>query len=360
MDCGLGGVCGGCAWRGRPWAEQVAGWRDGLAVAGRGGWSIDEVGEDGLRDRADAFQWRDGEVIRLGLGRLDGDGVVEIGLCTALSPALAAWRADLAADPPPLPGKAALRLRVSPDGLRGVWVDAANIDLKGLLDEGAWLARQVDAGVVVELGQRRKEAVRLEGQWKLREGAPRPWFRTWLDEDRPAAVFGQVGGFSQPSLVANQALVRRVREAIDAVGAAAWVEVGCGAGNLTLPLAARTERVLAVDADPSALDALTAGLAAAGLVGRVETLRAGLDGGRLAARLAGFEAALVDPPRSGLGVLVDHLDGLRGLVYVSCSSESLARDLDRLVARGWRVEGGVGVAQFPQTPHVEWVVRLAR
>ncbi len=72
--------------------------------------------------------------------------------------------------------------------------------------------------------------------------------------------------------------------------------------------------------------------------------------------------AVVNPPRGGCAPEV--LEALaelapRSLIYVSCNPETLARDLDILATQGYRTEEVQPVDMFPQTPHVETVVRLA-
>jgi 23S rRNA (uracil1939-C5)-methyltransferase len=70
---------------------------------------------------------------------------------------------------------------------------------------------------------------------------------------------------------------------------------------------------------------------------------------------------LLDPPRAGLGkVVVQRLAELRPrqVAIVSCDPATLARDLAGLTAAGYRVEQMTLVDLFPQTFHLETVVRL--
>ena len=72
---------------------------------------------------------------------------------------------------------------------------------------------------------------------------------------------------------------------------------------------------------------------------------------------------VLDPPRDGihpkaLEKIIDY--GVEKLVYISCKPTSLARDLERLQDRGYRVERGCAVDMFPQTGHVETVVLMSR
>lgn len=73
-------------------------------------------------------------------------------------------------------------------------------------------------------------------------------------------------------------------------------------------------------------------------------------------------AVIVDPPRTGLdGKLIDTLLRHRPekLVYISCNPSTLAKDLTRLTNK-YRVDYLQPVDMFPQTPHVETVVKLSR
>jgi len=387
FSCDLAGRCGGCPWHDRPYPEQLATKQEQLAtaIAAAGGDGalarsapLRSVGEAGLRDRADLALRIDGDAIVCGLWDLGHEALVDVPRCPQMSPALAAWYEELRADLPPIagvdaaPARASLRLRVAPNGTRGVWLDLANVAAKALLDEGAWLGRQLARGVAVEIGQRRKPVVPREGGgFGLgREASLGPWFRTWLgDEAREAALYGPVGGFSQPGLATNRALVALVRDAYRPAlrrGARRWLELGAGQGNLTLPLAADGAEVVAVDTDGGALEGLRRALDEHGLGGRVRVEQTSLDGPDLARRLMAADAVLADPPRSGLRGTLDALAGLPAvsrpvaIVYVSCHPEALALDTGRLAALGYRLVALEGLDQFPQTGHVEWIGRFER
>ena len=72
---------------------------------------------------------------------------------------------------------------------------------------------------------------------------------------------------------------------------------------------------------------------------------------------------MVDPPRTGLGPEITALLGqisAPALVYVSCDPATLARDLRALLAGGYAIESVTLADLFPQTFHLETVVRLQR
>jgi 23S rRNA (uracil1939-C5)-methyltransferase len=75
------------------------------------------------------------------------------------------------------------------------------------------------------------------------------------------------------------------------------------------------------------------------------------------------EQVVVDPPRAGLGAKNAQLLAalrVKRICYVSCDPATLARDLRLLLETGYHVEEIHMVDMFPQTFHVESVVRLAR
>ncbi|MCZ7546858.1 MAG: hypothetical protein M5R40_26550 [Anaerolineae bacterium] len=76
-----------------------------------------------------------------------------------------------------------------------------------------------------------------------------------------------------------------------------------------------------------------------------------------------FDAAVVDPPRTGM--TPEALDALaahtpRTLVYVSCDPATLARDAGRLARHGYTLVETQPVDMFPQTFHIESVSHFVR
>ena len=75
------------------------------------------------------------------------------------------------------------------------------------------------------------------------------------------------------------------------------------------------------------------------------------------------ELVVVDPPRAGLGAKTTQLLAalrVKRIVYVSCDPATLARDTRLFLETGYHVEEVHMVDLFPQTFHIESVVRLAR
>jgi 23S rRNA (uracil1939-C5)-methyltransferase len=142
------------------------------------------------------------------------------------------------------------------------------------------------------------------------------------------------------------------------------LDLFCGVGNFTLPLARRAGTVVGVEGD-------------AGLVARAEanaSLNKIVNVRFYTADLyreldldpwlrEGFAKVLLDPPRSGALAVLDWLPrlGVERILYVSCYPTTLARDADRLVNTfGYRLIAAGVMDMFPQTAHVESMALFQR
>jgi 23S rRNA (uracil1939-C5)-methyltransferase len=162
------------------------------------------------------------------------------------------------------------------------------------------------------------------------------------------------GAFVQSNALLLETLAGAVAEA--AGRGALALELFAGAGLLTLGLARRFSRVVAVEGNRAAAADLAESCRAAGLA-NVEILTEPVEAALAAPRLpAGADAAILDPPRTGLppgsAEALARL-GPRRIVLLSCDPATLARDAARLGAEGFDLCGVRGFDLFPQTPHVE-------
>ena len=190
--------------------------------------------------------------------------------------------------------------------------------------------------------------------------------------DPDARITERVGGlslefFAREFFQNNPFLLPRMVDAVVAAagadGARALVDAYSGSGLFALSAAARFERVVGVEVSPAAVAAARENAARNGLSNVTFTAA------NAAAIFAGLPfpgadaAVIVDPPRKGcdeafLAQLVAFAP--RTIVYVSCNPESLARDLHRLVAAGYRTRTLQPFDMFPQTRHVETLATLVR
>lgn len=142
------------------------------------------------------------------------------------------------------------------------------------------------------------------------------------------------------------------------------VDLFCGIGLFTVPLARRFRRVIGVEAHRGAAAFATRNLEEAGQrYARVEAAQTDEWLRARAGRLAPAAFVLLDPPRTGVdrGTIAGLLR-LRAprLTYVSCDPATLARDLRGLLDGGYRLDAVAALDLFPQTHHVEVVAHLAR
>lgn len=166
--------------------------------------------------------------------------------------------------------------------------------------------------------------------------------------------------FFQVNTKGAELLIELVMEALNPQADDEAMDLYCGAGTFTLPLAQHVSFVSAVEAYGPAVRDLRRNLEAAAL-DNVEVI--GGDAGR---EFPPTEADIivVDPPRAGLAPdVIDQLShqAARAIAYVSCDPATLARDLKRFSELGvFKPVKTTPVDLFPQTFHVESVTQLVR
>ncbi len=170
------------------------------------------------------------------------------------------------------------------------------------------------------------------------------------------------GAFFQVNRLLVDALAEKVTN--EERGRLAW-DLFAGVGLFARRLAQQFERVVAVESAPAATEALTENLkgtnSTAMKAETLEFLRGAAKRERSAEGIP--DLIVVDPPRTGLGLETTELLGkiaAPALTYVSCDPATLARDLKALVGAGYAIESITLADLFPQTFHLETVVKLRR
>lgn len=169
------------------------------------------------------------------------------------------------------------------------------------------------------------------------------------------------GTFAQTNLAGAAALLELVRAGLELRGDERLLDVYCGAGTFTLPLAREVASVVGVEEYAGAVEDARA----TATQNEIEnaTILAGAAERALATLDDTFDAAVLDPPRRGCNPrAISELLLLAParIVYVSCQPATLARDLKLLVTGGYTVLGSQPVDLFPQTAHIESVTVLVR
>lgn len=170
--------------------------------------------------------------------------------------------------------------------------------------------------------------------------------------------------FTQVNFELNQHMVSRALEMLDLSEDDEVIDLFCGLGNFTLPIARYAKRVVGVEGDKGLIERAKQNAAANG-IDNAEFYQADLFEaveGFSWFRGKTYNKALIDPARSGAIEIVELLPklGVERLVYVSCNPATLARDSARLIELGYTLESAGVMDMFPQTAHVESIALFSR
>ena len=297
--------------------------------------------ELGYRRRARLAWQRD----TIGYRQLHSKRVTDIDECIVLvQPLREAWNELRAFLAPSLRGGGEIQLQLS--GADRVVIDLhANDDQSAELFEAceSLCARPVVAGVTL----------RTSG-----DGHPASWGETSvvIQTGETGFLEGPGGAFTQANHEVNAKLVEAVVRLAEPEGMR-LLELHCGIGNFTVGLAAHASALVAVEQDPQAVEACRSNLKRLGRKARVTI------GDASQPPKGRYDVVVLDPPRQGAKALFERdvlLPGPKRLVYVSCDTATLERDLRLATAKGYHIDHVIGFDMFPQTAHLESLVRLVR
>lgn len=164
------------------------------------------------------------------------------------------------------------------------------------------------------------------------------------------------GDFVQVNAPVNEAMIAQALDWLAPKANERVLDLFCGLGNFSLPLARQVQEVVAVEGVQVMVDRAASNALANGL-GNAHFFQADLSNSLADAPWAaqGFSAVLLDPPRDGALQAVEGLAklGAKRVLYVSCNPATLARDTAVLVQQGYRLKRAAILDMFPQTAHVE-------
>ncbi len=164
--------------------------------------------------------------------------------------------------------------------------------------------------------------------------------------------------FTQVNSSINRRMISQALDLLDLQSDDRVLDLFCGLGNFTLPIARQVEAVVGVEGDAEMVRR-AAGNADANGVTNVRFYQADLfeEPQKEPWRMESYHKVLLDPPRSGAEAVVSWLAGtqnLQTILYVSCNPATLARDAGILVEQGGYTLCHAGVMDmFPHTAHVE-------
>ena len=169
--------------------------------------------------------------------------------------------------------------------------------------------------------------------------------------------------FIQVNAAVNAALVARALELLELTADAQVLDLFCGLGNFTLPLARHAAGVVAVEGEAGLIARARANARRNGITNaefHVADLSADVSAAPWLRRP--YTHVLLDPPRTGAREVLGALAAVARarVLYISCHPGSLARDLGLLVhEHGMTLEAAGVVDMFPHTTHVESLALLS-
>ncbi|MBS0556990.1 MAG: 23S rRNA (uracil(1939)-C(5))-methyltransferase RlmD [Proteobacteria bacterium] len=364
--CAHFGVCGGCALQHLEPAAQIAAKQRVLLE------NLERIGKVqpqtvlppladspwGYRRKARLsvkFVEKKGRVL-VGFREANGRYVADIARCEVLMPAVGERIADIAALIESLDGK-----RDIPQIEVAIGDDMAALVFRHLHPLG-----ERDRAALVDFAKAHALAIFLQ-PGGIDSVAPlwpeRPQLTFRLPAYSVELEFKPLD-FVQVNAGMNRAMIDHALALLDPQPTDRVLDLFCGLGNFTLPLARRAAQVTGVEGE-------------AGLVRRAgeNAQRNGIANAQfVAADLAAdqrdapwakadHELVLLDPPRSGAEAVLEYLPrkSARRVVYVSCHPGSLARDAGTLVNRhGFTLRAAGAMDMFPHTAHVESIAVFDR
>ena len=173
-----------------------------------------------------------------------------------------------------------------------------------------------------------------------------------------------VPSFYQVNRIQAERLYAKAIEFAGLTGQETVLDLYCGAGTITLALSDHAKKVLGAEIVPEAIDDARENAARNG-VKNAEFFCG--DASDVAKKLAREnlrpDVITVDPPRKGLAAdVVESIAEMQPgrVVYVSCDSATMARDVKRLADLGYTAQRACAVDMFPRADHVETVCLLSK
>ena len=170
--------------------------------------------------------------------------------------------------------------------------------------------------------------------------------------------------FVQINSEVNRQMVGRAVALLDLEPGHRVLDLYCGIGNFSLPLARRSASVLGIEGDAALVDAARRNAERNALTNAAFQCAdlSAIDGSEGWLQ-AGWDRVLLDPARSGAAEVIKHMPKIAAqrIVYVSCHPGTLARDAGVLVSEhGYQLEAAGIIDMFPHTAHVESIAVFSK
>lgn len=357
--CPVAGECGGCQWQHLAYAEQLA-WKEKLfadtlkhhvLIAGAAlKPMIPSEHEWHYRSRVQIKCYNRGDRFFAGFYRPRSRYVVNIDSCPIMDRRLNKLLTELRSvvDGSDFAGHIPQMDLSIDDAEKSVavihYLGAKQKELIGRLTHAG-----LGADIFVQFGTKKSlRSVSGDGLLKIRVDKP------------PMALNYRVGSFAQINLQQNKVLVDVLTTIFPWNNTQRVLELFCGMGNLSFPLARRVKHLVGIEESVQSTDMARANMITTGIT-NLEFVAAPVED-VLSDHIkdSKYDVAVLDPPRIGAYSVVKCLagSGIPDIIYISCDPQTLARDLKPLVHAGYQIVSSQPIDMFPQTHHCESVTCL--
>lgn len=357
--CPFFGTCGGCQWQHLPYSEQLR-WkeqifsdlmtRNHLVLDDRIKPIVQAQDEWNYRNRVQLKCRLTTKGLAIGFYRHGSHSVVDIDRCCLVDPqiqsVLALLRSELTQMPRP-DSLVQIDIACGDDGqVRTV----IHVLPRGRRQLRPWLQ---------ELAGRHRLNVFMQSGENLETVYGERDLTVKIDQPELELRYGP-GGFVQVNSAQNRRMVQEMLALLQLDGTEKVLDLFCGMGNFSLPVARRAGQVIGVEEYAPSIASARVN-AAINNISNVEFCAD--DASTLIARYQDAEdldLVVLDPPRSGhYQASADLLKAKpRRILYVSCDPATLARDLSILVNNDYEVLSSQPFDLFPQTWHIESMTLL--
>ena len=358
-ECPVAGDCGGCQWQHLPYSEQLR-WKESLfrdSLVRQCGINPEKILS--IVPAADEWNYRSRVQLKCcntnagfvtGFYRPKSHYVVSVEQCpiiaTVLNSLLTQLR-NIISDTPYANYIAQIDLAVDDRDKCSVVIHYSGRDIDSLVD--LLRTENLAANLFIQAGSKGK-LMNVQGEGVLQIAVDNP----------PMHLHYAIGGFAQINLEQNRTLVEMVLNLADLTGREQILDLYCGMGNFSLPLARRSGQVVGVEESTVSIQMARENSSLNKIV-NAEFYNYPAEG-----VLSHFilqypiDILLLDPPRGGAIETMKELlkTPVSKVVYVSCDPQTLARDLKLLVNGGYELISSQPVDMFPQTHHCESVSLL--
>ena len=359
--CPVAGECGGCHWQHLPYPEQLM-WKDKLfrdTLAHQCNSDPDRVRP--IVASADPWNYRSRVQIKChntsqgfvtGFYRPQSHFVVSIDQCPIIADKLNILLADVrhVIDKSDFSGHVP-QLDLAIDDQQKCTLTVHYLGKKQDLLIKYLLAAKLDADLVIQSGFKRNRRV-IKGDGILQIHVSEPGLQLQY----------AVGSFAQVNLDQNRKLVEYVLQLATLAECDEVIDLYCGMGNFSLPLAQSCRQVTGVEESPVSVKFARLNAENSGIDNCTFICASAVTAFREICQAKIFDLLLLDPPRQGAYDLMREIlnNPVRKIIYVSCDPQTLARDLKLLVHNGYKLISSQPFDMFPQTYHCESVTFLER